>query len=189
MKKSDKDYGLYDKNIDDHKLKKPNYKYFIIIPLILLVGYYFFYLKSNLNFDSAITDLKKEQENEIQENVDIKTYTETKTKDMTHVTTDSSYKIEKKHTNKLILEKTITELDTLSGKYFIISGSFSNYNLSLNKAKLLLDDGYEPVIILPINYNNMYRVAVDLYDNIELAKINLASYKQKLNEKLWILKH
>ena len=108
---------------------------------------------------------------------------------MTHVTTDSTYKIEKKHTNKLILEKTITELDTLSGKYFIISGSFSNYNLSLNKAKLLLDDGYQPVIILPINYNNMYRVAVDLYDNIELAKINLASYKEKLNEKLWILKH
>ena len=187
MKKSDKDYGLYDINIDDHKLKKTNYKYFIIIPLILLVGYYFLYLKSNLNFDSAITDLKKEQENKIQENVDIKTYTETK--DMTHVTTDSSYKIEKKHTNKLILEKTITELDTLSGKYFIISGSFSNYNLSLNKAKLLLDDGYEPVIILPINYNNMYRVAVNLYDNIELAKINLKSYKKKLNEKLWILKH
>ena len=35
----------------------------------------------------------------------------------------------------------------------------------------------------------MYRVAVDLYDNIELAKINLASYKEKLNEKIWILKH
>ena len=187
MKKSDKDYGLYDINIDDHKLKKTNYKYFIIIPLILFVGY--FYFKSNLNSDSAITDLKKEQENEIQENVNIKTYTETKAKDMTHVTTDSSNKIEKKHTNKLILEKTITELDTLSGKYFIISGSFSNYNLSLNKAKLLLDDGYQPVIILPINYNNMYRVAVDLYDNIELAKINLESYKKKLNEKLWILKH
>ena len=98
MKKSDKDYGLYHIKIYDHKLKKPNYKYFIIIPLILLVCYYFLYLKSNLNFDSAITDLKKEQENEIQENVDIKTYTETKTKDMTHVTTDSTYKIEKKHT-------------------------------------------------------------------------------------------
>ena len=69
MKKSDKDYGLYDINIDDHKLKKPNYKYFIIIPLILFVGYYYFYFKSNLNSDSAITDLKKEQENEIQENV------------------------------------------------------------------------------------------------------------------------
>ena len=50
MKKSDKDYGLYDINIDDHKLKKPNYKYFIIIPLILLVGNYFFYLKSNFSF-------------------------------------------------------------------------------------------------------------------------------------------
>ena len=35
----------------------------------------------------------------------------------------------------------------------------------------------------------MYRVAVNLYDNIELAKINQESYKKKLNEKLWILKH
>ena len=97
MKKSDKDYGLYDINIDDHKLKKTNYKYFIIIPLILFVGY--FYFKSNLNSDSAITDLKKEQEN-----VDIKTYTETKTKDMTHVTTDSTYKIEKKITKSFKTE-------------------------------------------------------------------------------------
>jgi len=35
----------------------------------------------------------------------------------------------------------------------------------------------------------MYRVAVDVYDELDIAKKNLKSYKEKLNNELWILKH
>ena len=35
----------------------------------------------------------------------------------------------------------------------------------------------------------MFRVAVDVYDDIDTAKENLKSYKEKLNNELWILKY
>ena len=84
--------------------------------------------------------------------------------------------------------KTI-EVNLLSGKYYIISGSFSNYNLSLNKANFLNDNGFNAFIISPVNQNKMFRVAVDVYDDIDTAKENLKSYKEKLNNELWILKY
>lgn len=84
--------------------------------------------------------------------------------------------------------KEIIEIDSLTGNYFIIEGSFSNYNLSLNRAKYLLNSGYQPIIIIPKN-NNMYRVAVDMYVDLEDARESLEAYKNKLNNKLWILRY
>ena len=84
---------------------------------------------------------------------------------------------------------TITDVNFLNGKYYVIAGSFSNYNLSLNKANLLNKNGFNALIISPINQNKMYRVAVDVYDELDIAKKNLKSYKEKLNNELWILKH
>ena len=83
----------------------------------------------------------------------------------------------------------INEVSYRSGKYYIIAGSFSNYNLSLNKANDLAENGFNVIIISPINQNNMYRVAVNTYDEINNAKKNLSLYKEKLNNELWILKH
>jgi len=83
----------------------------------------------------------------------------------------------------------ITEVYYLNGKYYIITGSFSNYNLSLNKANLLNKNGFNALIISPVNQNKMYRVAVDVYDELDVAKENLKTYKEKLNNELWILKH
>ena len=76
----------------------------------------------------------------------------------------------------------------LTGKYYIIAGSFSNYKLSLNKANMLLNLGYQPIIILP-NKDNMHRVGVDLFDDIDAARKSLENYSKKLNDKLWILKY
>ena len=84
--------------------------------------------------------------------------------------------------------KEIIELDSLTGNYFIIEGSFSNYKLSLNRAKYLLNNGFQPIIIFPKN-NNMHRVAVDMYIDLDDAKKSLEAYKNKLNNKLWILRH
>ena len=75
----------------------------------------------------------------------------------------------------------------LTGNYFIIEGSFSNYNLSLNRAMTLSDQGFQPIIIIPKN-NNMHRVAVDMYTDLEIAKESLEAYRNKLNNKLWILR-
>ena len=54
---------------------------------------------------------------------------------------------------------------------------------------MLLNLGYQPIIILPINNNNMYRVGVDIFDDIETAKKSLKNYIKNLNDRLWILKH
>ena len=91
--------------------------------------------------------------------------------------------------SEIKFEKQIVELDSLTGNYFIIEGSFSNYNLSLNKANFLNDNGFNAFIISPVNQNKMFRVAVDVYDDIDTAKENLKSYKEKLNNELWILKY
>ena len=89
--------------------------------------------------------------------------------------------------SEIKFEKQIVELDSLTGNYFIIEGSFSNYNLSLNRAMTLSDQGFQPIIIIPKN-NNMHRVAVDMYTDLEIAKESLEAYRNKLNNKLWILR-
>ena len=54
---------------------------------------------------------------------------------------------------------------------------------------LLNKNGFNALIISPINQNKMYRVAVDVYEELDIEKKNLKSYKEKLNNELWILKH
>jgi hypothetical protein len=83
----------------------------------------------------------------------------------------------------------ITEINHITGNYYIISGSFSNYKLSLNKANNLLDKGFSAIIIFPVSYNNKYRVAIKTFNNVEDAKEKLPSYKKQINDELWILKH
>ena len=47
----------------------------------------------------------------------------------------------------LVVQKSIAEINHITGNYYIISGSFSNYNLSLNKANNLIDEGFNAIII------------------------------------------
>ena len=187
MKKNDEDFGLININKKDFIIKKKLYyfKYLIlIIPILLL--YYYFNKNSLLNFynEKNVSTIKEEI---TKSKPSIETNNEIKTK----ISTDISNKIKDSiYVNKNEIEKTkiITEKN-LTGKYYIIAGSFSNYNLSLKKANMLLNLGYQPIIILPINNNNMYRVGVDVFDDIETAKKSLKNYIINLNDRLWILKH
>ena len=80
--------------------------------------------------------------------------------------------------------------DKKTGKYYIISGSFKDYELSLNEANEFLNNGFQSSIILPIeNKNGYYRVAIDAHLNKEEAIIALNNYKNTLKKELWILKH
>ena len=190
----DNDFGLKKVNLKNYKLRKNKSGVIFLIFILLIVTY--FYSKKEIYFDELT------QNETIKEKSNNKLFNEKLLNDDKKII-DNSYEnsnndekiknFEIRETfntiNKSSIESNrILEVDTLSGKYFIISGSFSNYNLSLKKAKSLLNEGFQPIIIIPKS-NNMHRVAIDLYDDIELARLSLVSYENKLNNKLWILKY
>jgi len=190
----DNDFGLKKVNLKNYKLRKNKSGVIFLIFILLIVTY--FYSKKEIYFDELT------QNETIKEKSNNKLFDEKLLNDDIKIIEDSSensnndekiknFEIRETFNtiNKSSIETNrILEVDTLSGKYFIISGSFSNYNLSLKKAKSLLNEGFQPIIIIPKS-NNMYRVAIDLYDDIELARLSLVSYENKLNNKLWILKY
>ena len=195
MLDKDNDFGLKKVNLKNYKIKKNNSSIIFLVFILLIATY--FYSKKDIYFDdmseNKITIKEKSNNKFIDEKIlndDIKIIEDSSE----NSNDDEKIKnLEIRETfytiNKSSIENIkILELDSLSGKYFIISGSFSNYNLSLKKAKSLLNEGFQPIIIIPKS-NNMHRVAIDLYDDIELAKSSLVSYKNKLNNKLWILKY
>ena len=190
----DNDFGLKKVNLKNYKLRKNKSGVIFLIFILLIVTY--FYSKKEIYFDELT------QNETIKEKSNNKLFDEKLLNDDKKIIEDSSensnndekiknFEIRETFNtiNKSSIESNrILEVDTLSGKYFIISGSFSNYNLSLKKAKSLLKEGFQPIIIIPKS-NNMHRVAIDLYDDIELARLSLVSYENKLNNKLWILKY
>tara|TARA_Y100001970_G_scaffold98736_1_gene124163 strand:+ start:824 stop:1408 length:585 start_codon:yes stop_codon:yes gene_type:complete len=190
----DNDFGLKKVNLKNYKLRKNKSGVIFLIFILLIVTY--FYSKKEIYFDELT------QNETIKEKSNNKLFDEKLLNDDKKIIEDSSensnndekiknFEIRETFNtiNKSSIESNrILEVDTLSGKYFIISGSFSNYNLSLKKAKSLLNEGFQPIIIIPKS-NNMHRVAIDLYDDIELARLSLVSYENKLNNKLWILKY
>ena len=175
MSKNDNDFGLKEIDLNENKLKN-NYSSHILVFGILLVSGYFFFNKFYSSEKSQVII------NDISENkIDVDDIT-IPTDSQIYIT-NSNPEVELKEPGK------INEVSYRSGKYYIIAGSFSNYNLSLNKANDLAENGFNVIIISPINQNNMYRVAVNTYDEINNAKKNLSLYKEKLNNELWILKH
>ena len=175
MSKNDNDFGLKEIDLNEYKLKN-NYSSHILVFGILLVSGYFFFNKfySSEKSQVIINDIYESK-------IDIDDIT-IPTDSQIYIT-NSNPEVELKEPGK------INEVSYRSGKYYIIAGSFSNYNLSLNKANDLAENGFNAIIISPINQNNMYRVAVNTYDEINNAKKNLSLYKEKLNNELWILKH
>jgi len=185
MNKKDIDFGLKDIKIDDYKLKKNNSgKLISIIILIVVTIFYYKYSSKKLVDQIDSTNFKSLNNVEHNDNNLTKNTLVSHNQDSLIQLKDLEESNEEIAVNS---SKTI-EVNLLSGKYYIISGSFSNYNLSLKKAKSLLNEGFQPIIIIPKS-NNMHRVAIDLYDDIELARLSLVSYENKLNNKLWILKY
>ena len=180
MNKSDYDYGLKEINLGDYKLKKNNFPMLPLLILFLLIGLIYNY-KDIFTNNKIQSDLIKETKN----------FTEIKDEEVNSDTksfsSDSITVIPIKE--DLVDLNTISEINYITGNYYIISGSFSNYNLSLNKANNLLDNGFNAIIIFPVSYNNKYRVAIKKFNTIDEAKENLPSYKKQLNDELWILKH
>ncbi len=179
MKKKDIDFGLKDIKIENYKLKKSKFStYFTLVFFFIILVYIFFnveFKKDDLLSDTPSKELNLE-DNFLERNINLED-------DQNIQETDSII------IKEVYSEPIITEINYLSGKYYIIAGSFSNYNLSLNKANEIKNFGFNCFIISPINQNKMYRVAVDNFDNVEKAKEMLTFYKEKINNELWILKH
>ena len=175
------DFGLKKVDLNKRKLKKKNN---IIIPLILVIGVLtivFFDNNHDLSFNKNIDN------NSSKEFISLESPVMSDILETDSLSNYDSISLKVINQSQIKFEKQIVELDSLTGNYFIIEGSFSNYNLSLNRAMTLSDQGFQSIIIIPKN-NNMYRVAVDMYTDLELAKESLEAYRNKLNDKLWILK-
>ena len=186
MIKKDIDFGLKEIDINQYKLKKNNTGKTALILILILCFFYFSYNLDKLNFSEKSIVENDEKEILAFSAVENNNFFPLK---------DSLVEMENNENPEQLSNNTdnnspkIKDINFLSGKYYIISGSFSNYNLSLNKANFLNDNGFNAFIISPVNQNKMFRVAVDVYDDIDTAKENLKSYKEKLNNELWILKY
>ncbi len=180
----DDDYGLRKIDLTRIKKLKNNNKYYYIISFLLIsfllyftytlkwYGYFIFENKSKID---SINQIKKEPELKI-------TFADT-----------SKTLIQRNEKNDIpitIKKPEIIMIEKKTGKYFIISGSFKDYELSLNEANEFLKIGFQSSIILPIqNKNGYYRVAIDAHLNKNDALSALYDYKNNLNNELWILKH
>tara|TARA_B100000959_G_scaffold52652_1_gene54770 strand:- start:2322 stop:2903 length:582 start_codon:yes stop_codon:yes gene_type:complete len=193
MKENNDDFGLLNIDTNEYKIKKKFNFFFLFIILLLSTGI-FYYIKTNTHLfknknivskiDSIITK-KKHIDSTI---VEFKLDSMIIAKNSDSIIVQNNDTIEIINNDIEIESLQILTQDKLTGKYYIIAGSFSNYKLSLNKANMLLNLGYQPIIILP-NKDNMHRVGVDLFDDIDAAKKSLENYSKKLNDKLWILKY
>tara|TARA_B100001750_G_scaffold248515_1_gene280491 strand:+ start:11468 stop:12052 length:585 start_codon:yes stop_codon:yes gene_type:complete len=194
MKENNDDFGLLDIDSNKYKIKKKFNFFFLLIILFLSTGI-FYYIKNNTHlFENKDLVSKIDSIRTEQKNID-STIIEFEFDSIIIAKNSDSIIVQNKDTIEIISNNTI-EIESLqiltqnklTGKYYIIAGSFSNYKLSLNKANMLLNLGYQPIIILP-NRDNMHRVGIDLFDDIDAAKKSLKNYSKKLNDKLWILKY
>ncbi|MEC7895666.1 MAG: SPOR domain-containing protein [Bacteroidota bacterium] len=194
MKENNDDFGLLDIDSNKYKIKKKFNFFFLLIILFLYTGI-FYYIKNNTHlFENKDLVSKIDSIRTEQKNID-STIIEFEFDSIIIAKNSDSIIVQNKDTIEIISNNTI-EIESLqiltqnklTGKYYIIAGSFSNYKLSLNKANMLLNLGYQPIIILP-NRDNMHRVGIDLFDDIDAAKKSLKNYSKKLNDKLWILKY
>ena len=194
MKENSDDFGLLNIDTNEYKIKKKFNFFFLFIILLLSTGI-FYYIKTNTHLfknknivskiDSIITKKKHIDSTIVEFKLDSMIIA--KNSDSIIVQNNDTIKIINNNNIEIESLQILTQ-DKLTGKYYIIAGSFSNYKLSLNKANMLLNLGYQPIIILP-NKDNMHRVGVDLFDDIDAAKKSLENYSKKLNDKLWILKY
>jgi hypothetical protein len=194
MKENNDDFGLLDIDTNEYKIKKKFNFFFLFIILFLSSGV-FYYIKNNThllknkNIVSKIDSIRTEKKNIDSTIIEFKLDSMIIAKNSDNIIVQNNDTIEIINNNTIEIESLqILTQDKLTGKYYIIAGSFSNYKLSLNKANMLLNLGYQPIIILP-NKDNMHRVGVDLFDDIDAAKKSLENYSKKLNDKLWILKY
>ena len=194
MKENNDDFGLLDIDSNKYKIKKKFNFFFLLIILFLSTGI-FYYIKNNTHlFENKDLVSKIDSIRTEQKNID-STIIEFEFDSIIIAKNSDSIIVQNKDTIEIISNNTIKieslqilTQNKLTGKYYIIAGSFSNYKLSLNKANMLLNLGYQPIIILP-NRDNMHRVGIDLFDDIDAAKKSLKNYSKKLNDKLWILKY
>jgi hypothetical protein len=194
MKEHNDDFGLLNIDTNEYKIKKKINFFFLFIILFLSTGIFYYiknntYLFKNKNIVSKIDSIITKQNNIDSTIIEfiLDSMIIAKNSDSIIVQNNDTIEIISNNTIEIESLQILTQ-DKLTGKYYIIAGSFSNYKLSLNKANMLLNLGYQPIIILP-NKDNMHRVGVDLFDDIDAAKKSLENYSKKLNDKLWILKY
>ena len=170
------DFGLNDLDLKQIKKYKKNYNQIMLVVFIISVFilYFFYYKISNEKNEIIIENVIKE-----------------KNKTILVDTLETS--IKEKELSKTpisIKEAEVIIISERTGKYFIISGSFKDYNLSLKEANKFLEKGFQSSIVLPVkSKNDFYRVAIDAHMNRIEAINTLNEYKINLNNELWILKY
>jgi len=76
--------------------------------------------------------------------------------------------------------------ETISKEYFLVAGSFRNYNNAVSLEKELEELGYDPVILE--SQNGMFRVAAGSYTSRDDALSNLHTTRQRINNPdIWLL--
>ena len=175
----DDEYGLKELDLTKVKKIKKNKKNHFLTSLLLVPFLFFMYYLINSKVKKTNKPI-----NEIKDQVELKI-----------ISSDTSKKEDEINKTKeitpiIIKKKEIIMIEKKTGKYFIISGSFKDYELSLNKANEFLKNGFQSSVILPIqNKNSYYRVAIDVHMNKNDALNALNKYKNNLNDELWILKY
>ena len=147
----------------------------LLIFIVSVFIFYFFYYKINNQKNQIIVENNQKEKNKI-------------------ILVDTLEKsIKEKELNKIPISIKGPEVIIISertGKYFIISGSFKDYDLSLKTANKFLEKGFQSSIVLPIKSEyGFYRVAIDAHINRIEAINTLNEYKSDLNNELWILKY
>ena len=157
MKENNDDFGLLNIDTNEYKIKKKINFFFLFIILFLSTGI-FYYIKNNThlfkNKVSKIDSIRTEKKNINSTIIEFKLDSIIIAKNSDSIIVQNNNTIEIINNTTIEIESLqILTQDKLTGKYYIIAGSFSNYKLSLNKANMLLNLGYQPIIILPNIYN------------------------------------
>ncbi len=83
----------------------------------------------------------------------------------------------------------ITQLESATGKSYIIISSFIDEDLAMDHAKKLAADGESPIIIPPFRDYRFYRVAVAEFESFTDANNNLLSYQDRFGGEVWALRY
>lgn len=84
---------------------------------------------------------------------------------------------------------TVNELQSRTGKAYIIIASFVDGDLAKDHADQIAADGKSPYVIPPFNNGLYYRVAIAEFQTFADASQNINRYKEEFGQDIWTLRY
>lgn len=84
---------------------------------------------------------------------------------------------------------TVIQLESRTGKAYVIIASFVDGDLALDHANKLASDGNSPYVIPPFNNGLYYRVAIAEFQTFADATQNISRYKEEFGQDIWTLRY